>query len=313
MKKISYSAPAKVILSGEHAVVYGKPALVSALDFRLKFSIWESKEDTADEIMTMIMNNVKDFLKNKKIKFSDRKFNFVIESNIPVKQRLGSSGALSVASSAAFLEFLTGKEFDRETINNVAYLSEKYFHKNPSGVDPTTSTFGGLIFYRKEFEFLKNISALNFKIPKKIEEGLYLIYSGNASESTGYMVNNIVGEKYNKSPRLTENILNDIEKTTKRMVVSIIKEDLEFFSKTIIDNQIFLDMLGVVSNKAKKMLKDLEPYGYGKVTGGGGRKDGSGYMLFFTAKPKLLEKYCKKRNINYFKFKQSFAGVRKEV
>ena len=71
-------------------------------------------------------------------------------------------------------------------------------------------------------------------------------------------------------------------------------------------------MLGVVSNRAKKLLKDLEPYGYGKVTGGGGKKEGSGYMLFYADKIKEFENYCKEKNVTYFKFKQSYEGVKKE-
>ena len=312
-KQISYSAPAKVILSGEHAVVYGKPALVSALDFRLKIRVWKDKKNSKDEIILMIAKNVKSYLNEQKINFEDKPFGYEINSTIPIKQRLGSSAAFCVAATAAFLEFYSGRNFEKEIINNIAYQCEKYFHINASGVDNSVSCFGGLIFYRKEFEFLKNISSLNFKIPKKIEEGLYLIDSGNPVESTGYLVNNVVGGKYNKSPRLVEEILNDIEKTTKRMVVSIVKEDREFFAKSLIDNQIFLDMLGVVSDKAKKLLKNLKSYGYGKVTGGGGKKEGSGYMLVITDKPKVLEKYCKNKNIKFFKFKQSYEGVKKEL
>lgn len=315
-KKItSYSAPAKVILAGEHAVVYGRPAIVSAIDLRLKFSITNSarssKDGNTSEVVLMIAQKVKEHLKREKIKFNERSFGFKIASEIPIGRGLGSSAAFCVAVSAALLEFYSGRQFDKSVVNNIAYQCEKFFHKNPSGVDVSASCFGGLIYFRKEFEFLKNISALNFKIPKKIEENLYLIDSGKPFESTGEMVE-LVGESYNKKPDFIEEVFNDIEKTTKRMVVSIIKEDVDFFAKTIVDNQVLLEMLGVVSKKTKKLLKDLEKFGVGKVTGAGGRKEGSGFILFYSSKPKELEKYCERKKISYLKFKQSLKGLKNE-
>ena len=176
MKIISYTAPAKVILSGEHAVVYGKPALVSALDLRLKFSLTSFvrsyKTGTLPKEIFFIAETVKTYLQKQKIKFEDKSFNFEIISDIPIGRGLGSSAALCVAASASFLEFYIGKKFSKEEINNVAYKAEKYFHRNASGVDVSASCFGGLIYYRKAVEFLNSISSLNFKIPKKIEENL---------------------------------------------------------------------------------------------------------------------------------------------
>ncbi|MBI4008687.1 hypothetical protein HY357_00465 [Candidatus Roizmanbacteria bacterium] len=316
MKAISYSAPAKVILSGDHAVVYGKPALVSAIDLRLRFTISNSVNsqnvDHIDKVLASISLTVREYLKREKIRFIDKSYFYKIESEIPIRRGLGSSAALSVAATAVFLEFYSDKQFNKETINNVAYQSERYFHINPSGVDVSASCFGGLIYYRKEFEFLKNISALNFKIPKKIEESLYLIDSGKPVESTAEMVD-LVGKAFNKRPEFVEEVFNDIEKTTRRLVVSIIKEDSDFFARSIVDNQILLEMLGVVSSTAKKLLKDLEPYGVGKVTGAGGKKGGSGFIIFYTNKSKQLEEYCKKKKITFMKFKQSYKGVRKEA
>ncbi len=312
----TYSAPAKIILSGEHAVVYGKPALVSAINRRLSFSVSQfsqsaQKQSESAEI-SHIVRSVKDYLKKQRIPFRERKFIYSIQSTIPIKQRLGSSAALSVAAAAAFLEWFTGKEFSKEAVNNVAYQIEKYFHTNASGVDTSVSSFGGLVFYRKEFEFLKYISSLNIKIPKKIEEHLFIIDSGGAAESTSEMVG-AVGKRYSLRPGLVEQILNDIEKVTKRMVVALIKEDINFFKQCIVDNQIYLDMLGVVSKKANTLLSSLGSYGVGKVTGGGGKKDGSGYMLFYAEKKQQFESYCKKNKANYFKFNPTYVGLKKEL
>ena len=174
-----------------------------------------SQDGNNSKDIVFISQKVKELLKAQKIKFIDKPFDYKIESDIPVGRGLGSSAALCVAATSAFLEFYTGKKFEKEIINNIAYQAEKYFHKNASGVDVTASCFGGLIFYRKEFEFLKNISALNFKIPKKIENNLLLIDSGKPIESTGHMVE-MVGKSYNQKPQFVEEVLNDIEKTTKR-------------------------------------------------------------------------------------------------
>ncbi len=312
-KNISYSAPGKVILSGEHAVVYGKPALVCAIDQRLRFTLWKRPSQNVnlnnkDKNILLIADIVKNYLKNKKIKITCGDFDFEIKSQIPLGRGLGSSAALSVAAVASFLRFYTGKNFEKEIINNIAYEVEKHFHKNPSGVDNTASCFGGLIYYRREFEFLKNISLLSFKIPQIIEKNLFLIDSGPPFETTGQMVE-FVGKRYNKKPDYIEQIFNDIEKVTKRMVVAIIKEDVNFFQQAILDNQILLEMLGVVSKKTKAMLTSLNQYGIGKITGAGGKKKDSGFILFFATKRKALENFLNKKRLKYYKFKTYYYGL----
>lgn len=310
MIKISYSAPAKVILSGEHAVVYGKPALVSAIDRRLTVSVIENKNKNTDPKMTEIILIVKKYLQEKSILIPEKNCHISIQSDIPIGRGLGSSGALSVAASASLMEFFTGREFSLEEINNCAYQIEKLFHKNPSGVDPTTSCFGGLIFYRKEFEFLKTISSLHAKIPKKIAENLFLIDSGKPSETTAEMVQQ-VGKLYNNRSRFVESIFQKIERTTKRMVVSLMKEDVAFFKETVIENENLLERIGVVSLSTKKLLETLKPFGVGKITGAGGKKDGSGYLLFYGTEKNKLEKYLQEKNIFYLPFNPSQEGVKK--
>ena len=302
--KISYSAPGKVILSGEHVVVYGKPALVSAINLRLKFIVTNlvrsSKDDKDDKEIFFINKEIKNYLINQKINFTDRPFNYKIESEIPIGRGLGSSAALSVASVSAFLEFYTGREFGKEIINNLAFQIEKHFHKNPSGVDNSAACFGGLILYQKQV----SLENLNYKIPKKIEEKLFLIDSGKPVETTGEMVEYV-------STKSIKNIINKIEIETKKILDAIEKENVVLFKESIVNNEKLLEEIGVVSDNTKKLIKDLSQFGVGKVTGAGGQKIGSGFILFYADQTDKLINFLKKRKIIYYKFIPDYQGLKK--
>ena len=308
--EVSYSAPAKVIFSGEHSVVYGKPALVSTLNLRLTFSLSDGKSKV--KIQPFIKNGsniILSYLQEKNIPYKKKSYDYQIDSNIPVRRGLGSSAALAVAMAAAFLEFYSEKKFALSIVNNLAYQIEKKIHKNPSGVDNNVICFGGFIYYRKEFEFLKTVSRLNLKIAKKIEERLFLIDSGYPKETTGEMVS-WVDQLYRRSPARIYKILNQMEEITKKMTTSFVREDLSLLGEIISKNQSLLTELGVVSLSTRRLLAELSSFGRGKITGAGGREKGSGFILFLASNPNRLLKFCQKRKLKLIKFKQSLTGLR---
>ena len=310
-RSYTYSAPAKIILSGEHAVVYGKPALITALDIRLNVTVAVASRAHESDVLSRIRTLAQDHLRRKRIPLYDTvTFRAQIRSHIPSGRNLGSSAALSVAASAAYLHALTDREPTRDMINAVAYEAEKEFHGNPSGADNSTSCFGGLIYYRKEFEFLKHISALHAKLPDVIANHLLIIQTGKPKESTAEMVA-LVGKKYNESPNEIEAAMSAIEKSTKKMTLAITGENPHLFAEAIVENQKQLEVLGVISERAKKILESLAPYGVGKMTGGGGVTAGAGNLLFFAHDPVATRAYLEAESIPCISFAQDYKGVMK--
>lgn len=305
MNTYTYKAPAKVILGGEHAVVYGKPALICAVDLWMEVKAQPGPSDGTDAKLGQIVSKVKAYLG---AGYEDKQAHITVSSGIPVGRGLGSSAALCVAASAALIHLFTGKEPDRDSIASCAYHAEKLFHANPSGADTSASCFGGLVFYRKEFEFLKTISALNMKIPASFAQHLLLVDSGKPAESTSEMVQ-AVGKLYNKDRNKAEAAMHAIEKTVKRMVVSIAKEDAEFFQTAIEDGQRLLESIGVVSEGTERILESLKPCGTGKVTGAGGKRDGSGYVLFFARSVPEAVEFLDKNAIAHLPFRPTPSGV----
>ncbi len=307
---ITYSAPGKIIISGEHAVVFGRPALVSAYNLRLKLSVFESDRSVKNKVMKFISDKVKDYLKESKKPFKDKKFGYKIESQIPIGRGMGSSAALSVTAAACFFEFYTGKKASLDVTNNLAYNIEKYFHTNSSGVDVAVSCYGGLIYYRKEFDFLRNISILNFKIPDRFVDNLFLIDTGKPQEKTAEMVVR-VGIWYHNHSKTGKQVFHKMENITKEAVLSIKENKIDLFKKTILENEKCLEEIGVVSPKTKRIINDLKKFGSGKITGAGGEKSASGFIILYCDKPPEVTKYCNENNLKFYKFYSSAEGLKK--
>ncbi|MBI3559700.1 hypothetical protein HY087_01050, partial [Candidatus Gottesmanbacteria bacterium] len=196
--KVIVSVPGKVHLMGEHAVVHGKPALLAAINLRLRvtvetLSLSSPRTRGSSENFLIESDEPSDYIRHA-IDVVKREYKLAllppmkitVTSDIPSGYHLGSSAAIAVGTVSALTYFLK-KVWNPSAINQIAYEIEKKMHGNPSGGDNTTVTIGGFIWFRKELEFLKSIWQLPFKLPKNLDH-FFLINTGRPKETTGEMV-----------------------------------------------------------------------------------------------------------------------------
>ncbi|HID44060.1 MAG TPA: mevalonate kinase, partial [Archaeoglobaceae archaeon] len=153
------SAPGKVILFGEHAVVYGRHAIVTAINRRCYADV---KKSSKFSISSSIATTGLDFEKHPYVSFALKRFmefkqimgaEIKIRSDIPISSGLGSSAAVTISVLKALdAEFEAG--LSDEVIYEVARKVELDVQGRASGTDPFISTYGGswLIPEREQFE-----------------------------------------------------------------------------------------------------------------------------------------------------------------
>ncbi len=145
------AACGKIILFGEHAVVYGRPAIAAPVT---GISLTVSIED-ADRLAVEGFGDgrlaaraagaiLRAFERSMPIKVT-------VESTIPISAGLGSSAAFCVALTKALAKHL-GRGLEKEAINEISLLGEEVFHAHPSGVDNTVITYEKTVFFRKGAE-----------------------------------------------------------------------------------------------------------------------------------------------------------------
>lgn len=324
---IIVSAPGKIHLLGEHAVVYGKPALLAAINRRLYIKIKNQKpvpsgaegskiKNRRDESI-IINTREKDDLVKCAIDIFKKAFSLKnlpplqisITSQIPTGCGLGSSAALSAATIGGLMKFVKNS-WNPGKINELAYEAEKIAHGNPSGADNTVVVFGGLIWYRREFDFLKSIWSLpvsSYKIPQFL-----IIDTGRPQESTRQMVSH-VASLYSKKKNQMDEVFSSQEVQTKRLLISLRNNNNEELKDAIRLGEKNLEKMEVAGDFAKKIIREIEKSGgAAKVCGAGGRKGGSGILLCFHEDPAKIEAIGKKYNLPVSPVKLGEEGIRLE-
>lgn len=273
---ITTSAPGKIILFGEHAVVYGEPALVSAIDKRIY--VHASKTQKGIKITS---DKSKDFRYVKKavelvFDYAGRKcgLDIKIDSELPPASGLGSSAAASVAAILAVSELL-GAKLSKAEIAKLGHRTELEVQGAASPTDTAISTFGGMLFIQPK----KKYQRINAALP------LVIGYTG-IERSTKILVQNVRSLK-EKFPEIVNPIVKDVGKITREAKRRL--ENNQDIGELMDINHGLLAALGVSTEKLNELVYAARKAGArgAKLTGAGG----GGCMIAYT--PKNAEKVAR--------------------
>ena len=136
MKRGIGKSHSKIILIGEHSVVYGYPAIAIPLKkIEIECAIEEAKSnffyDETDTLSVAIFTALK-YLKKENVKIK-----YKITSQIPQKRGMGSSAAVSIAAIRAIFNYFR-ENLEDELLEKLVNTAEIVAHKTPSGLDAKT-------------------------------------------------------------------------------------------------------------------------------------------------------------------------------
>jgi len=306
----------KVILFNEHFVVHGVPGIASAIDVTTDAEV----EKTSGTGITIIderkgsvgysekkklqqMKSIKTMLKMMDVDPEENPIEIWLGGKLPAFGGIGASAASSVAITRAISnEFKMNLSDDR--INEIAYEAEKSYAGNPSGIDNTAATYGGLIWFRKNLTGGSNKIEM-IKIEKPVE-----IVMGNSGivADTKAMVDG-VAERKKKYLEKYKKIFNRAEELAFEARKFLEDFDLKKVGELMNENHILLQQIEVSCKELDYLVNlALDQGAYGaKMTGGGG----GGCMVALTPGKKLQEKVAFMMEKEGFKVLRTKIGVQK--
>jgi mevalonate kinase len=267
----------KVILFGEHFVVHGVPGIVSAIDSSTDATVKKAQSglNVKDERKTakgyseekrlQQIESIERMLKAMELD-SKTPLDIWIGGTLPGFSGLGASAASSVAIARAISEELS-LNLSNDKINAIAYEAEKAYAGNPSGIDNTAATYGGLMWFKKNPAGGQDlVEKLHVQRPIEI-----VIGSTGKVANTKAMVEG-VAERKKQNPAKYDPLFKQAENLAVAGRKALEAYDLKKVGELMNENHHILQEIGV-SSKELDMLVDLarEQGAFGaKLTGGGG-------------------------------------------
>jgi mevalonate kinase len=281
-ERIEVSAPGKLMLFGEHAVVYGKPCIVTAVDHRMKVSIEATNGDSLelhapDVNIVGYIEKIDDLGKGEApkgtrfVSIAVRNFfnSFGIKSGLKVETRsdfssefgFGSSSAVTVGVIKA-LGKVFGKELGNKKLFDMSYHTVLDVQGVGSGFDIAAAIWGGTLYFitgGKKIETIK---------PKDMP--LVVGYTGVKAETTTLVRQ--VAEFYKNNKKVVDRIFDSIEGIVEESRHALEIGDSQKVGELMNLNQELLGSLAVGSKELTNLIEAARENGaFGaKLSGAGG-------------------------------------------
>lgn len=266
MDSITVTTPGKLMLFGEHAVVYGHPCLVTAIDKRLQVTITKTDLHTIaiDSPQTSDHRFIDAAIQAAFRRWGIHHSGLQIEtaSSFTGNYGFGSSSAVTVGIVAA-MQQLFDKQASSQDIFESAYEAVLAVQGVGSGFDVAAATYGGTLLYGRGGKPLEQLN-----IPTGFE--LVVGYSGQKADTTTLV--NMVKTKFENHPRTIGRIFSAIADLVKQAKTALSDGDWEKLGKYMDFNQEYLRDLGVSSERLEGLIVAAKQAGaYGaKLSGAGG-------------------------------------------
>lgn len=279
MPAITSSAPAKLILFGEHSVVYDRPAIaVPFYGVHAKAAIFampvapagqvriDAKAVQMDKTLDQLESNdpIAITIHGVMDKFdisSLPAMHIRLTSTIPIAAGMGSSAAVSVALARALSTFL-GHPLPDAEINDIAFKVEQQLHVTPSGVDNTVITYARPVYFvsNQPLEFL------HMRQPFDL-----IIADSGIAAATGPMVSG-VRERFNADPAHYNALFDKISSIVLKARDCIERGNAVDLGPLMIENHALLREIGVSTPELDALVEVAMTGGAlgAKLTGGGG-------------------------------------------